>query len=458
MGNHVRTLFAVILSIFLIPAHAVVDSGVTVPSGFIAEIAAQGLTNPTAMEFAPDGRLFVTEQGGKLRVIKNGALLPTPFLTVSVDSSGERGLLGVTFDPDFSSNQFVYIYYTVPGSPPHNRIARFTANGDVAAPGSSVILELETLSSTNHNGGAIHFGLDGKLYIAVGENVNRTNSQQLTNRLGKLLRLNSDGTLPSDNPTSFSGVSGTNSGVNRAIWAIGLRNPFTFSINRNTGRLIINDVGQSTWEEVNIGTPGGNYGWPITEGPTSNPDFTSPLYAYRHSGSTPSGCAITGGAFYDSSTFPSTYVGKYFFSDFCGNWIYFLDPDISNPTSTQFATGIASPVDLKVGLSDGALYYLARGKGLVGRIRSTSNDPPPTGSGLLVISQDTLEVREGSSRIFTVQLSNQPAGTVNVSIAKVLSDQSVSVSPASLTFTTSNWNITRNITVFAGEDNGDRVD
>src|SRR5215510_3460624 len=134
-------------------------SAATVPTGFTDSVVANGLANPTAMALAPDGRIFVCEQGGKLRVIKNGALLATPFLTVTVDSAGERGLLGVAFDPNFVSNQLVYVYYTVP-TPAHNRVSRFIANGDVAAAGSETILmELPNLSTaTNHNAGAIHFG------------------------------------------------------------------------------------------------------------------------------------------------------------------------------------------------------------------------------------------------------------------------------------------------------------
>src|ERR1051326_9207980 len=151
-------LYTSVLSLVLTGASIV--KGASVPTGFMDTLVANGLTNPTAMAFAPDGRLFVCEQGGRLRVIKNGALLATPFLTVSVDSAGERGLLGVTFDPNFSSNGFVYIYYTVAASPQHNRVSRFIANGDVAVAGSeTVILELNNLSAaTNHNGGAIHFG------------------------------------------------------------------------------------------------------------------------------------------------------------------------------------------------------------------------------------------------------------------------------------------------------------
>jgi len=143
----------------------------TVPAGFVDEPFASGLNRPTAMAFAPDDRLFVCQQGGQLRVVKDGTLLAAAFASLTVDATGERGLLGVAFDPDFASNSFVYVYHTVPdpdgGGPgrPHNRITRFTANGDVAAGGSATtIFDLDDLSgATNHNGGAIHFGTDGKL-------------------------------------------------------------------------------------------------------------------------------------------------------------------------------------------------------------------------------------------------------------------------------------------------------
>jgi glucose/arabinose dehydrogenase len=337
----------------------------TLPSGFRETILTSGLASPTAMALAPDGRIFVCQQGGRLRVIKNGTLLTASFLTLTVDSSGERGLLGVAFDPAFTTNQFVYVYYTVPGSPAHNRLSRFTANGDVALAGSeTILLELNALgSATNHNGGAIHFRPppDGKLYVAVGENANGANAQSLGNLLGKILRLNSNGTIPTDNP-----FHATASGVNRAIWALGLRNPFTFAFQPISGRMLINDVGQTTWEEINEGVAGANYGWPATAGPTVNAQFVSPLYAYQHGSGSPTGCAITGGAFYNPITqqFPSDYIGDYFFADYCGGWIYRLDVSGSGSTliTPAFATGISFPVDLQVA-EDGSLYYLARGTG-----------------------------------------------------------------------------------------------
>src|SRR5262245_10172569 len=163
-------------------------SAATLPAGFTETNLGGTLASPTAMTFAPDGRIFVCLQGGALRVIKNGALLPTPFVTVAVDATGERGLLGVATDPNFTSNG--YVYYTVTTPTTHNRVSRFTANGDVAVPGSGVvIMDLDPLSgATNHNGGALHFGPDGKLYVAVGDNAKGTNAQSFANRLGKILR------------------------------------------------------------------------------------------------------------------------------------------------------------------------------------------------------------------------------------------------------------------------------
>ena len=343
-----------------------VANAATVPTGFTDSLVAAGLTDPTAMALAPDGRIFVCEQRGTLRVIKNGVLQPTPFLTVTVDSAGERGLLGIAFDPNFVSNQLVYVYYTAP-TPAHNRVSRFIANGDVALAGSETILmELPNLSTaTNHNAGAIHFGPDGLLYVATGDNANGNNGQSFSTVLGKMLRITSTGAIPTDNPF-FNQTTGNN----RSIWALGLRNPFTFAFQPGTGRMFINNVGLSTWEEINDGIAGANYGWPICEGFCNPPDprFTDPIFVYQNTGVD---CAITGGAFYNPQViqFPSNFVSSYFFSDFCGGWIHRLDTANGNAFS-EFATGISNPVDLKVS-PDGFLYYLARGAGSVNRIGFT---------------------------------------------------------------------------------------
>lgn len=377
-GLH-RSRFWLMLLLLLCSLPSPLRAAFTLPSGFTETLVASGVSVPTAMAFAPDGRLFVTQQDGKLRVIKNGTLLATPFVTLTVDANGERGLLGVAFDPDFATNQFVYVYHTVAGSPPHNRVSRFTADGDVAVAGSeTVILELNDLTSAkNHNGGALHFGPDDKLYVAVGDNANPANAQTVDNRLGKLLRINPDGTIPADNPFPQA------TDANRAIFALGLRNPFTFAVQQSSGRLFINDVGQDTWEEVNEGVAGAvagaNYGWPNCEGDCSplNLSFQDPLYAYDHG----DGCAIIGGDFYNPVVvqFPSAYVGQYFFSDYCGKWIRSFDPN--NPpapgAAPVFATGLPdAPAGLQVG-PDGGLYYLVRSNGgRVWKIEYTGSQAP----------------------------------------------------------------------------------
>jgi glucose/arabinose dehydrogenase len=398
----------------------------TLASGF-AESQINGLSSPTSMAIHPDGRIFVCEQGGALRVIKNGAVLSTPFTTLTVNSSGERGLLGIAFDPNYASNRFIYVYYTATSPATHNRVSRFTAdiaNEDVAVAESELaILDLDNLSgATNHNGGAIHFGPDGKLYVAVGENANSANAQSLANRLGKMLRINSDGTIPADNPTTFPNIAGSPTGNNRAIWAVGLRNPYTFSFQPGTGRMHINDVGQNTWEEIDLGTAGANYGWPTCEGsflqgsqsqPCATAGMTNPIYQY--SSATASECAITGGAFYNPTTptFPAEYIGKYFLADYCGGWLKSIDP--LNPPATggasSFATGISSPVDIQVA-NDGSLYYLARGTNSVFRVQYFG------GSTLAVNDVTITEGNTGTSAAnFTVFLSPASSQTVTVQYA-----------------------------------------
>lgn len=403
--NPIVITFAFILtgfSLFQIagcPAHA---ATLIIPGFSETQFGGDLSGTPTAMALAPDGRLFVCLQDGQVRVIENGILLNDPFVTVPTSANGERGLGGIAFDPGFAKNQFVYFYYTVITPPVHNRVSRFTADGNMAVPGSETpILNLDNLSGfTNHNGGAIHFGPDGKLYVAVGENANPANSQTLSNRLGKMLRINPDGSIPSDNPTSFPGVAGTPTGDNRAIWAVGFRNPFTFAFQPGTGRLFINDVGELTWEEINDGIMGSNYGWNICEGACSppNPDYRDPLFQYGHGISNKGGCALVGGTFYNPeiNQFPAAYTGKYFFSDFCSGWIRVFDPATS--AATAFAFDIDRPVDLKVD-SIGSLYYLAQGNsGQVFKIQYTTPTPTPTPTPAQPLNMSTrLRVGTGDS-------------------------------------------------------------
>lgn len=349
-----------------------------VPLGFTDSVLVSNLTNVTKLSFAPDGRLFISEQQGAIRVVKDGALLEKPFLKLeNVNAEGEHGLLGLAFDPEFATQPFVYIYYMVKAPVVHARVSRFRVDGDSAVPGSEeVLLELApTGSSIFHCGGSLHFGPDGKLYLGVGDNANRKNAQRLNNAFGKMLRMNRDGTIPEDNPF-FASTEGNN----RAIYAFGFRNPWTFSFEPGTGRLFIGDVGAETWESIEEGLPGQNYGWPFFEGPSGDPTrFRNPVFTYRHgpNGDDNVGCAITGGVFYpaQASSFPSTYAGKYFFLDYCNAWVRVLDPRDSSVTG--FASGMApNPIDLQVG-PDGSLYYASRWDGTVRVIRyaASSRDP-----------------------------------------------------------------------------------
>lgn len=297
----------------------------------------RGFRSGTAIAEAPDGRLFIAQQEGALRVVQpDGTLLGPPLLTVAADYTNERGLLGVAVHPQFDSNGYVYVYYTTPQGGTHNRISRFTVRGNTAE-SEKVLVDLPTLSAGIHNGGAMHFGADGKLYVAVGDNQVGANSQSLDSPLGKLLRFNDDGSIPSDNP--FCTTQGN---LACAAWARGLRNPFTFAVQPGTGRIHINDVGQGLWEEINVGARGANYGWPATEGLTSASGVTSPAVVYPHqrnapvvAGDGPGGfivgsCIIGGGFYPDQGPFPAPWRGGYFFTDFVTGFVAFVDLNNGN--------------------------------------------------------------------------------------------------------------------------------
>jgi glucose/arabinose dehydrogenase len=224
----------------------------------------------------------------------------------------------------------------------------------VARPGSEKVL-LEGDDQTKqggtvpagHQGGALHFGKDGKLYIALGDQTAGKPAQELNSLLGRLLRINADGSIPGDNPFVLRAK-----GKYRATWALGLRNPFTFAVQPETGRLFINDVGGRA-EEINEGVAGANYGWPTVEhGPTNDPRFRGPIHHY------PTAC-ITGGAFSRTGLrWPKEYRGQYFFGDFNHGWIKVLDP--ARPAVARpFASGLRRPVDLRFA-ADGSLYVLVR--------------------------------------------------------------------------------------------------
>ncbi|CAN5298107.1 hypothetical protein BH24ACT16_BH24ACT16_17020 [soil metagenome] len=326
------------------------EGAASLPNGFETSTVAGGLDRPTVMALAPDGRVFVAEQGGYVRIVKDGTLLDRPFLRIPqrVDSRGERGVIGLTLDSKFDQGKpFVYVYYTARprnGIPPHNVIFRFRAGGDRIVPGTGKrIARLPNLIKENHNGGALSFGKDGRLYAAVGENNRKALAQNKNSRFGKMLRMNRAGKAPRNNPFYRNPRV---KGVNKTVWALGLRNPYSFAVQ-----------------------PGTNYGWPVYEGPERDSRFRGPFHAYRHQSD---GCnAVTGGAFYNpdnpgQTSFPDAYTGDYLFADICQGFIRRLDPRTGEVTG--FASGLPAPVDLKVG-SEGDLYYLSRGTNSIERIR-----------------------------------------------------------------------------------------
>lgn len=336
------------------------------PFGFFSETVVKTRFLITDLEFAPDGSIWLLSQNGKL--YKFDGLLSEPMLTLSVSSDKERGLLGLAFDPAFTRNGYIYLYYTTGqgalnyAGQPKNRVSRFQfdpASGTVG--NETIILDGIGSDSGMHNAGGIKIGPDGKLYIPTGEGGRRSqNSQELTNLSGKILRVNLDGSVPTDNP--FVGRKG----VRGEIWAYGLRNPWRITFDAKTGSLYAADVGGGLAEEVNLILRGKNYGWPQTEGfkPAGSKGVTYPIYAYGHS---KKGASIIGGDVYyspagagDTPTisrlvFPKKYHGRYFFGDFVTYQISTVDLAAKKPVAELLFPDMGGVIDINVG-PDGALY------------------------------------------------------------------------------------------------------
>ena len=347
-------------------------------------------TNPVAIASPPGetNRLFVVEQRGRIVVITNLASPnPTPFLNLFNRINGgvptnERGLLGLAFHPGYATNRYFYVFYTgtattpVPGGTNalHDILARFqtsAADPNQADPDSELRLIVQYDQQDNHNGGDLHFGADGYLYVALGDeggaNDTWNNSQTITKDFfSGILRIDVDmrpGSLPPnphpaatpnyavppDNPfvgaTSFNGLPVNPASVRTEFWAVGLRNPWRFSFDRETGRLYCADVGQNTWEEIDIITKGGNYGWAYREGfvagpKTPPPGFTAidPILAYAHGSATNQGFSVTGGVVYRGSRL-SQLTGAYVFADYVSGNIWSLRYDGNTVTEWQRLTG-----------------------------------------------------------------------------------------------------------------------
>ncbi len=341
-----------------------ISGPIGVADGLKIQTVATGLDAAVALETLPDGRVLVCEQRGTLRVIKDGQLLSEPMITIDVEDNWERGFIGVTVADDFEEDPWVYVCYVVREPFTHHVIARYRVDGDVAIPASrQILLEGDDQELTGgfkksgHQGGGMHFGLDGCLYVGLGEQTAKTPAQDLSALQGKILRIGRDGSIPADNPF----VDQT-TGKYQSIWAMGCRNPFSFAIDRRTGRMLINDVG-GKFEEINVGRPGANFGWPVVDhGPPSvncRP-FDYPIHYYPEA-------SVSGGDF-APPTAPAFLRGRYVFGDFVHGWIHSLNPDLIGTTAAstdrgvpaaEVATGLRRLCDLRFA-ADGDLYALLR--------------------------------------------------------------------------------------------------
>lgn len=392
-------------------------SAASVPSGF-ADAKVADVARPTAVEWLPSDQIVVLEQGGRVRVARPGEAFTTTLTLSGVCSNGERGLLGFTHDPAFLHNGLVYLYYTrqAPGAPGGcvNRVSRFTMSGATIERASEVVL-LDNISSVagNHNGGDLDFGSDGYLYVSVGDggrdprgnsgsggNNDAAQDRSLLN--GKILRITRDGAPAPGNPLSGPNTVACGSRGNtpstpttecREIFAWGLRNPFRIAFDRNDGsnRFFINDVGQSTREEVTPGLPG-NHGWPIYEGSCPQgqtscgampSNLIAPVTEYGHN----RGTVITAGAFTPNGLWPVQYDGTYLFGDAGSGQIWVRQPNGAVDYDRPFATGAHGLADMTFGFDAAGrmVLYYTRSQGELRVITPTGAPAAGTASNLRML-------------------------------------------------------------------------
>jgi glucose/arabinose dehydrogenase len=392
----------------------VLTASAAAPAGFQIETITGGLNVPVAFDFAPDGRVFVGEKDGTVRVIKDGVLLEEPFIVLpDVNTYIDRGLIGLAVDRDFENHPYVYLSYTHEnnpadvGGPKTARIVRVTADGDTALPGSTVILvgsvagtpeapscddyavtdDCIRSNSGSHSAGGLRFGPDGYLYASLGDGAaysfadpNALYSQDLDALSGKFLRITREGLGVEDNPF----YTGTSTDNRSKVFAYGIRNSFRFNFRPSNDGLYAGEVGWFYFEEVNRVRPGDNFGWPCREGDREQgnytaefecelTDHTDAIYMYPHD--TP--VSITGGDFLGSA-YPEEYQGHYVFGDYHKNYLARLvlsDTDEVLLDETWFEGTADGPVAIITG-PDGYLYYLAIYTGELKRLVYVENSGP----------------------------------------------------------------------------------
>jgi glucose/arabinose dehydrogenase len=334
-------------------------SALELQPGFTGEVIATELNAATAMIALDDGRIFIADQTGPIRVWQDGALLAEPALDLSarLDTYWERGLIGMALAPNFPEQPHLYILYVAKSPYTHHVVSRFRVEGNHIDPASEQVLfegdDQATLGGRGpwaHQGGPMAFGPDGNLYIGLGEGSNSEMSQALTTLQGKILRIRPDGSIPEDNP-----FYETTTGKYRAIWAYGIRNPFGLTFEPETGRLWETDVGQTSFEEINLIERGGNYGWPHAEGLSDDERFVNPVHVYPPA----VGRCISGGAFVpDRAPWPAAWRGQFVYADWTANWLRAMDPNDPEKQIT-IARGLAGAVSVQPA-PDGSLLVLNR--------------------------------------------------------------------------------------------------
>jgi glucose/arabinose dehydrogenase len=370
---------------------AVARAGAAVPvAGFHEEPFVTGLDQPTGTAFLPDGRMLVTEKGGRLAAVSNGSAMT--LLVLNVCTASEMGLLDVAVDPGFGAGGFLYLFQTKPGGGGcgagggrTNQVVRVTMAADGSVdPGSLVeIIAGLRADGGNHDGGGLRIGPDGMLYVGAGDTGigdnqggpgSSTNpfSQDLGAREGKILRVALDGAVPPDNP--FAGEPGHRG----EIFAYGFRNPWRFGFDPTTGRLWAGDVGDGTVEEIDVVVSGGNYGWPRCEGTLpggcAQPGDVAPIFTYSHDGADSLGESITGGSF--AGPCFGALAGEYVFGDFVGDAVYHVSLTAARDgfaaAPATLVSGADGPVDVVSG-PDGALYYTAYKAGAIRRVAADAS-------------------------------------------------------------------------------------
>lgn len=387
------------------------------PPGVVSETFVPGAEFPATFTFAPDGRLFYNElHTGRIRVVQNGALLPQPFFQFTVAGEPETGLIGLTLDPNFATNHYVYVFYTsVPegtengGTNGPNQLVRLT---DVANIGTNLTYILRDLpSGPIHNSGTMHFGADGKLYVSIGDNDQGNNAQDLGALAGKILRVNPDGSIPDDNPFV------NQDGKQPAIWAYGLRNPFSFDFDPVSHGLLATENGPGDNDELDMIYKGANYGWPPS-GYKYRAGVTDPIAVINPP------ISPTGNAFYTSDQVPD-WKNDWFYCNYHQAQLRRVRLAPISRDRVVFEEVVKSGCSLDVATGpDGALYY-SNAKGIY-RIRSTTaaNLLPPVTVASVAAQQATADAAGTPQGVLTATVETLPAGTraedrdVNISMSE----------------------------------------